>query len=84
MGTTLSIDDAVRISNRHSSYYNQNGIVKSIYKNIVFLWDRQFMTQSNGIFVENPKNTTLLGADLLKGVEDNNYGKRQMANTNKI
>lgn len=53
MGNALQVDDVVRVTNKNCNYYGQKGIVKSISKNVLFLWDRSFMTQSYGIFVEN-------------------------------
>ena len=58
-GNTLQIDDVVKVTNKRSQFYDQKGIIKSICKNCIFLWDKSFMTQSYGIFVENPRHTTI-------------------------
>ena len=42
------------------------GPIKHGYKNYLFLWHRDFAL-SNGIFVENCRNVTILGAEFMKG-----------------
>lgn len=81
-GNALQMDDVVRVTNRQSPLYDQKGIVKSITKNVLFLWDRNFMTSSQGIFVENPRNTTLCGSEFLQNAS--NRVKGGLINTNRI
>ena len=52
MGNGCQIDDTVFVSNKRSSYYMQQGVIKNICRKAVFLWDANFLEQSNGIFVE--------------------------------
>jgi transcription elongation factor len=43
-------------------------VVKYIYKDILFLWDRDFH-QTNGLFVEKTRNLAALGAEHMKVAE---------------
>jgi transcription elongation factor len=74
VGNIISIDDVVRCNSENSIYRFKKGIVKNICKTCIFLWDPKDFAQSNGIFVENPRNVTILGNEFLKGVESNNNG----------
>jgi len=47
---------------------------------MIFLWDQSFMSQSFGIFVENPRNTTIQGNEFLAKPES----RTGMTNTNRI
>jgi transcription elongation factor len=40
-------------------------VIKYIFKNTLFLWDREFY-QTNGIFVENSRNVLILGDEHVK------------------
>ncbi len=40
-------------------------MIKYIFKNTLFLWDREFY-QTNGIFVENSRNVLILGDEHVK------------------
>jgi transcription elongation factor len=46
-------------------YKGRKGVIKYINKNILFLWDKEFI-QSNGIFVENTSNVLILGDEHMK------------------
>jgi transcription elongation factor len=83
-GNALQLDDVVRVTNRQSSLFDQKGIVKSITKNVLFLWDRNFLTSSHGIFVENPRNTTLCGSEFLHNASNRVKGAGGLLNTNRI
>ena len=41
-----------------------NGTIRHGYKHYIFLWNKEFV-QSNGIFVQNSRNTEILGAEFL-------------------
>ena len=60
---TVYTDDVVKITN--GKYKGRKGVIKYIYKNTLFLWDKEFY-QSNGIFVENSRNVLILGDEHMK------------------
>jgi transcription elongation factor len=60
---TLYPDNVVKLIG--GKYKSRKGVIKYIYKNILFLWDREFI-QSNGIFVENTSNSLILGDEHMK------------------
>ena len=43
---TLQIDDVVKIVNRMSPYYDQQGTIMNICKNVLFLWNNSYMLKS--------------------------------------
>lgn len=82
MGNELQHKDVVRITNRSSPYFDQRGMIYSICKNYLFLWDRKFMNQSFGIFVENTRNVTLQGTEHFQ--KDPNQRAAGLVNKNRI
>ena len=82
MGNELQLKDVVRISNNSSPYFGQKGIIYNICKNYLFLWDKQFMNQSFGIFVENTRNVTLQGIEHFQ--KDPNKRAAGLVNKNRI
>ena len=82
MGNTIQLEDSVFVSNRQSNRYRQQGVIKNICRNCLFLWDRAFMDRSNGVFTEKWNNVTIKGYELLR-----NESSRHMpalANQNRI
>ena len=45
-----------------------NGTIRHGYKHYIFLWNKEFV-QSNGIFVQNSRNTEILGAEFLQEIQ---------------
>jgi transcription elongation factor len=64
-GNIIQIDDVVKCSGQQAIYKNKKGIVKNICKNCLFLWDPKDFAQTSGIFVENPRNVSILGTEFL-------------------
>lgn len=60
---TLYPDNVVKIIS--GKYKGRKGVIKYVFKNVLFLWDKEFY-QSNGIFVENTSNVLILGAEHMK------------------
>lgn len=57
-GHTIYVDNVVKIIG--GQYKGRRGVVKYIYRDVVFLWDREFH-QTNGLFVEKTRNLIALG-----------------------
>ena len=62
----------------NGKFKGRKGVIKYIFKTIVFLWDRDFQ-QTNGLFVESTKNLVILGGEHIKGRE----GSAALASMNK-
>jgi transcription elongation factor len=60
---TLYTDNVVKVT--AGKYKGRKGVIRYIYKNTLFLWDKDFY-QSNGIFVENSRNVLILGDEHIK------------------
>lgn len=71
VGNIISMDDVVKCNTEQSNYRYKKGIVKNICKNCLFLWDPKDFAQTNGIFIENPRNVLILGTEFLKGDNEN-------------
>lgn len=60
---TIHIDNVVKcISGR---FQGRKGSIKFIFKNTLFLWDKDFY-QTNGLFVESSRNVVILGDEHIK------------------
>ena len=46
-----------------------SGPIRHGYRHYLFLFNKEFV-QSNGIFVEDSKNVTILGAEFIQGNSD--------------
>ncbi len=55
---TIYAENVVKIIN--GKYKGRKGTIRHIYKNTLFMWDKEFH-QSNGIFVDNSRNVLILG-----------------------
>ena len=60
---TLAMDQVVKVV--EGSQRGLNGTIRHGYKHYIFLWNKDFV-QSNGIFVQNSRNTEILGAEFMK------------------
>ena len=60
---TIYPDNVVKIT--QGKYKGRKGVIKYIFKNTLFLWDKEFY-QTNGIFVENSRNVLILGDEHIK------------------
>lgn len=60
---TLYTDNVIKIID--GKYKGRKGVIKYIFKNTLFLWDKEFY-QSNGIFVEKTNNVLILGDEHMK------------------
>jgi len=59
---TLAMDQVVKVI--EGKHRGLNGTIRHGYKHYIFLWNKEFV-QSNGIFVQNSRNTEILGAEFL-------------------
>lgn len=82
VGNAITIEDPVKVNNKQSGYYDMQGIIKSIVKNSLFMWNKSLMNRTNGIFVEQTHNVLIEGAKIFK----NEISKHVpgVANQNKI
>jgi len=62
-GNPINLDSVVRIW--QGPHKGKRGVIKHIYKNILFLWDKEFV-RSNGIFVDKTGNVVIKGEEYLK------------------
>ena len=60
---TLAVDQVVKVV--EGPHRGLIGTIKHGYKHYLFLWNKEF-PQSNGIFVQNSRNTEILGAEFMK------------------
>lgn len=59
---TLAMDQVVKVT--EGAQRGLNGTIRHGYKHYIFLWNKDFV-QSNGIFVQNSRNTEILGAEFM-------------------
>lgn len=74
-GNTLAMDQVVKVV--EGPHRGLNGTIRHGYKHYLFLWNREFV-QSNGIFVQNSRNTEIRGAEFMKA------GDGAIANQNRL
>ena len=60
---TLAMDQVVKVT--MGPQRGLNGTIRHGYKHYIFLWNKEFV-QSNGIFVQNARNTEILGAEFMQ------------------
>lgn len=80
-GNTLCPDNVVKVT--EGAYKGRKGVIKHIYKNTLFLWDKEF-SQSNGIFVMPSRNVQILGQEFMKGTNSRAVGGMNKRNKDEI
>ena len=70
---------------KKSAFYDQEGIIKSMVRNKLFLWSRNYLNRSNGIFVVSCQDVRIQGHDIIDKEQAADYhGTRQPINSNRI
>lgn len=52
MGNPLQLEDVVVVTNRNSKFSQQNGVIRNMHGNTLFLWDASLKHRSSYIFAE--------------------------------
>lgn len=63
---TLYPDNVIKITAGKNK--GRKGVIKYIYKNTLFLWDKD-LHQSNGLFVEHSRNVVILGDEHIRAAQ---------------
>ena len=68
----IQLDDVIKVSDQKSMFNGYKGIIKSICKSCIFLYEPALLKTSFGIFAEQPRNVRIQGSELFSNQDSFN------------